>query len=139
MATTITGGCMCGAVRYESHGDPVVGAMCYCRDCQRSSGTAMASVLLVPKATFKFTKGDVKYYEVTADSGNKVNRGFCANCGSPILSALAGMPDMLAIKAGSLDEPNKFTPGVNIYMSSAPDWAPVLADITRFDKMPPRQ
>lgn len=139
MATAITGGCMCGAVRYESSGDPVVGAMCYCRDCQHSSGTAMASLLIVPKAAFKFTKGEVKYYEVTADSGNKVSRGFCTNCGSPIISTLTAMADVVGIKAGSLDDPNQFNPGVNVYMASAPEWAPVLADVVRFDKMPPRQ
>lgn len=138
MAKTVTGGCMCGAIRYESTGEPIAAAMCYCRDCQRSSGTAMASLLIVPKAGFKLTKGEVKLFEVTADSGGKVRRGFCENCGSPILSMLSAMSDVVGIKAGSLDDPDEFNPGVNVYMASAPEWAPVLADIARFDRMPPR-
>ena len=92
MAAKIVGGCMCGAVRYESATDAVMQASCYCRDCQRSTGSAFAPVLLVPKEAFKLTKGELKHYEVTGDSGNKVSRAFCANCGSPIMSVLSGMP-----------------------------------------------
>src|SRR6266403_2242558 len=92
MASKIVGGCMCGAVRYESTAEAVMQANCYCRDCQRSTGGAFAPVVLVPKEAFKLTKGRLKHYEVSADSGNKVSRGFCADCGSPIISLLAGMP-----------------------------------------------
>ena len=74
MAAKIVGGCMCGAVRYESATDAVMQASCYCRDCQRSTGSAFAPVLLVPKEAFKLTKGELKHYEVTGDSGNKVSR-----------------------------------------------------------------
>jgi len=98
---------MCGAVRYESSADAVMQANCYCRDCQRSTGGAFAPVVLVPKEAFKLTKGQLKHYEVSADSGNKVSRGFCADCGSPIVSLLAGLP-FTAIKVGSLDDPNQF-------------------------------
>jgi hypothetical protein len=136
MATLITGGCMCGAVRYECSAEPMMSANCYCKDCQRSSGGALASVLVVPKEAFKLTKGEPKHYEVTADSGNKVSRGFCTNCGSPILSLLTGMPNVVAIKAGSLDDPASFKPPANVYMASAPAWAPVRTDLRRFEKMP---
>ena len=96
---SITGGCACGAVRYECSADPIMAANCYCTDCQHSTGTAMASVMLVPKAAFKLT-GVLKQYEVTGDSGGKVSRGFCPNCGSPILSLLPAMADFVALKAG---------------------------------------
>ena len=127
MATLSSGGCMCGAVRYDISAQPMMSANCYCRDCQRSTGSAFAPVLIVPKAAFKLTKGELKHFEVTGDSGGKVSRGFCANCGSPILSLLSGMPDVVAVKAGSLDDPSKFAPGANVYMSSAQPWAPVGA------------
>src|ERR1035437_7239202 len=115
MATLITGGCMCGAVRYECSAEPMMSANCYYKECQRSSGGALTSVLVVPKAAFKLTKGEPKHYEVTADSGNKVSRGFCTNCGSPILSLLTGMPNVVAIKVGSLDDPASFKPAANVY------------------------
>jgi hypothetical protein len=132
---SVTGGCACGAVRYECSADPTMAANCYCRDCQHSTGTAMASVLLVPKAALKLT-GELKQYEVTGDSGNKVSRGFCPNCGSPILSLLPAMVDFVALKAGSLDDPAQFKPIMQVFMKSAPPWAPVRDDLPKFDEQP---
>src|SRR5260370_38537719 len=135
MAAKIVGGCMCGAVRYEATADGAMQASCYCRDCQRSSGAAFASVLLVPKDAFKLTKGELKHYEVTGDSGNKVSRGFCANCGSPIMSILQGMP-FTAIKAGSLDDPNQFEPTPSIFVARAPASAPPFPGVSTFPRSP---
>ena len=135
MASKIIGGCMCGAVRYESTADAVMQANCYCRDCQRSTGGAFAPVVLVPKEAFKLTKGQLKHHESTADSGNKISRGFCAECGSPIISLLAGMP-FTAIKVGSLDDPNQFHPSASIFVASAPEWAPHFAGVPTFPRNP---
>ena len=132
---SIEGGCACGAVRYECSSDPLMAANCYCRDCQRSTGTAMASVLLVAKTALKLA-GELKHYEVTGDSGNKVTRGFCPNCGSPILSLMSAMPDYVALKAASLDDPSLFKPMLQVFMKSAPPWAPVRDDLPQFDKQP---
>ena len=132
---SVTGGCACGAVRYECSAEPIMAANCYCRDCQHSTGTAMASVLLVPKAALKLT-GELKQYAVTGDSGNQVSRGFCPNCGSPILSLLPAMTDFVALKAGSLDDPAQFKPIMQVFMKSAPPWAPVREDLAKFDKQP---
>ena len=74
MASKIVGGCMCGAVRYESTADAVMQANCYCRDCQRSTGGAFAPVVLVPKAAFTLTKGDLT--------------GFCGRADFPAQSGL---------------------------------------------------
>lgn len=136
MATSLTGGCACGAVRYECSGDPMFSANCYCRDCQRSSGTALASVLIVPKGALKILKGEPRYFTVTADSGKKLSRGFCPTCGSPIFSQIEALPDAIGIKAASLDDPSRFSPTMNIYMSSAPAWAPVTDNLMKFPKMP---
>jgi len=135
MAAKIVGGCMCGAVRYESTADPVMQASCYCRDCQRSTGGAFAPVVLVPKDAFKLTKGELKHYEVTGDSGNKVSRGFCADCGSPIIGVLSAMP-FIGIKAGSLDDPNQFHPTASIFVASAPAWAPHFPGVPTFPRNP---
>jgi hypothetical protein len=126
MAITSTGGCACGAIRYEVSTDPVMSANCYCRDCQRSTGGAMAPVIVVPKSD----------HAVVGDSGNEVGRGFCASCGAPIATRLAAMPDVMAIKAASLDEPARFKPTMNIYLSSTQPWAPVAQGLQNFDKMP---
>ena len=96
----------------------------------------MAPVIVVPKSAFRLIKGELKYYAVVGDSGNEVGRGFCASCGAPITTRLAAMPDVMVIKAASLDEPARFKPTMNIYMSSAQPWAPVAQGLQNFDKMP---
>lgn len=136
MGTTLSGGCICKAVRYEVSAEPVMSVNCYCRDCQYATGGSAAPVMVVPKSGFKITRGELKQYEVTAESGNKVSRGFCPNCGSPILSLLSGFPDLVAVKAGSLDDPAQFKPTMNVWASSAPGWAPLARDLATFDKMP---
>ncbi len=131
----ITGGCACGAIRYECSADPMMAANCYCTDCRHSTGTAMASVMLVPKAALKIT-GTLKQFAVKGDSGAEVSRGFCPNCGSPILSLIGAMPEFVALKAGSLDDQSVFKPMVQVYLQSKPHWAPVREDLPKFDKNP---
>ena len=135
MASSLTGGCMCGKIRYECAAEPMFVVNCYCRDCQRASGTAMGTVVFVPKAALK-QNGEAKYYEVTAESGKKIRRGFCSTCGSPLFSDADALPDGIGVKIASLDDPNRFKPGMNIYTVSAPAWASVEPTLTRFDKMP---
>ena len=104
MANPVTGGCACGAIRYEYSGEPILSLHCYCRDCQRRSGTAFASGLGVPINVVKI-KGEPRYYEVTADSGKKRQLGFCATCGSPLFTKLEAMPNVIGITPASLDDP----------------------------------
>lgn len=135
MASKISGGCMCGAVKYESSADPMMSANCYCSDCRRWSGGAFSPAMLIPKGAVKIT-GELKQYEVTGDSGGKISRAFCPTCGSQILSYLSSMPDIVIIKAGSLDDPSLYQPGANIFTSSAPHWAPMAEGVQKFPRMP---
>jgi hypothetical protein len=76
MSSSLTGGCQCGAVRYECAAEPLFTGNCHCRDCQRSTGGAYVPVLAVPADSLKITS-EVKYYESRAESGNTFSRGFC--------------------------------------------------------------
>jgi hypothetical protein len=136
MATSIKGGCACGAVRYESSAEPLFAGTCHCRDCQHATGGASASALAVPKNALKIT-GEVRYHEVTGGSGNKIGRGFCTNCGSPVLVRPAVMPDALLIAAGSLDDPSWFKPAMDLWTSSAQPWDHMNPDLPKFPQMPP--
>lgn len=136
MPASVTGGCACGAIRYEFSAEPVLTVNCYCRDCQRASGAAMASVMAVPKTALKIVKGEARHYEVTGDSGKKIRRGFCAACGSPLFASLDANPDIVGLRIASLDDPNQFKPAMSIYTSSALSWAPVSEHLPKFPKMP---
>ncbi len=63
MSTSLTGGCQCGAVRYECSAEPLFTGNCHCRDCQKATGGAYVPAFAVPVQSVKIT-GDVKYYEV---------------------------------------------------------------------------
>ena len=122
MPTPFSGGCACGAIRYECSAEPVTSINCHCRDCQRGSGSAYASALVVPAPAIRLLKGEPKYHTVTADSGHHVSRGFCANCGSPLLGKIAEEPDIMVIQAASLDDPSWHSPTVEFFTASAQPW-----------------
>ena len=136
MATPLTGSCMCGAVRYECSAEPVMTANCHCRDCQRATGSAYASVFLVPRNAVKIT-GEVKYYDVKGDSGNILSRGFCPTCGSRLFGKPAVVPDLMGIMAGSLDDPSSHKPAMDIYTASAQPWDSMNPELSKFPKGPP--
>jgi hypothetical protein len=135
LATPITGGCACGAVRYESSAAPFFGGICCCRTCQRVTGTGQNAVAGVPNAGFRITKGEPRYYETMGDSGNPVRHAFCGECGSPLFGQPTAAP-FTGINVGSLDDPSGFEPRAVVYAEAALPWV-ALPDIPKFPKMPP--
>lgn len=81
MSNKITGGCQCGAVRFEAEGEPAFSSNCHCRDCQRASGSAYLPVMGFPKDAVRVT-GEVKYFQRQGDSGAFESEGFCPECGA---------------------------------------------------------
>lgn len=136
MAAKISGGCICGAVRYECAADPVMTANCHCRDCQKAGGGAFAPALAVPAQALKIS-GEVKYYDTKSDSGHNVSRGFCPNCGARLFGKPSRMPELAVVMAGSLDDPSWYRPGMNLYTDSAQPWVPLDAALPRFANLPP--
>jgi hypothetical protein len=133
MDLPFAGGCACGAVRYECGAEPAMAFNCHCRDCQRASGTAYASGLLVPVDAFRFTRGAPRYYLGTADSGRNVGRGFCAECGSPVAATQAGNP-IVIVYASSLDDPSWHRPSLDIFTSSAQPWDHLNPELPKFPR-----
>lgn len=136
MTKTITGGCQCGAVRYESAAEPVISVICHCRQCQRASGAAGNPFVGLPKAAVAIT-GEVRYFETTGDSGKPVRRGFCPTCGSRLFGLADLVPDVIAISAASLDDPAEFQPGMHVYTASAQPWDRIPDDLPAFPALPP--
>ena len=131
----LTGGCACGAVRYEAAGAPVFQNHCQCRDCQRRSGTGHASWLTF--AGDVTLRGAVATWAVAGDSGNDKRHGFCPTCGTPVCLTFAAMPDLVAVPAASLDDPAAFAPAVVTYAARGPAWDRPGPGLPRFAAMPP--
>src|SRR5690349_11055272 len=87
-----TGGCVCGAVRYECAGRPLAMFNCHCRTCQKVTGGAYTPVVLLSSKAFKVTQGALRYHFTERLNGSKHKRGFCAECGSRITGAEEEQP-----------------------------------------------
>ncbi len=96
----VTGGCLCGAVRFESTAPPIRGFYCHCTICQKNYGGLFQATVKFAGSAFAFAKGEPKYYR----SSEFARRGFCAECGSPIMFEYDGNPDIWVL-IGSLDHP----------------------------------
>ena len=131
----MTGGCLCGKVRYRADAEPIFTGVCHCKNCQKQAGTAFSIVVAVPKPAFSVV-GALKTYTDHGDSGKAVSRQFCPDCGSPILSEVEVMPDVAIIKAGTLDDTSWLQPTMEIYCDSAQPWVKLGGDMKRFAKMP---
>src|SRR5512145_235971 len=110
METTLRGGCLCGAVRYECTGDTQSASYCHCDDCKKATGGPYTVGVLVEAAKLHILSGQVKGYTTIADSGRKITRQFCPNCGSPLFTRAENCSDLVFLKAGCLDEPGLIKP-----------------------------
>jgi hypothetical protein len=129
------GGCLCGKVRYSANTDPALVAVCHCKNCQRQAGTAFSVVVAIPKSDLTIT-GTLKTYRDTGDSGQPVLRNFCPECGSPVTSDVAVMPQLVFLKAGTLDDTSWVDPKMHVYCDSMQKWTTIAEGSQRFGKMP---
>lgn len=123
MPTTLTGGCLCGAVRYTVSIPVTELRACHCTHCQKTSGAAGTVNAIVPSEAFRITQGTPRRYDAKADSGRTLYRFFCADCGSPIYSQRATAPERVVVRAGTFDEPGDMKITANIWTRSAQPWA----------------
>lgn len=135
MSTAFSGGCACTAIRYACTAEPAFSWQCHCRDCQRASGGMLCPVLYVSKTALTIS-GQATYYEVKAESGNAVRRGFCAECGSPVFIDAELVPDLMGLWAASLDDPSRFAPQVEVWTASAPPWTCMHSDLPKYAHAP---
>ncbi len=136
MSTELTGGCACGHVRYRISAQPLFTVVCYCRECQRSTGAAAAPMLAVPRAAYRLEAGTPKSRRYRADSGHEVAHEFCGECGCQVSGASDGYPDIVTVRLGSLDTPFDFQPSMQVYVASAPPWMPLPESGRRFERLP---
>ena len=134
--TTITGGCLCKRVRFEITAQPMVMRLCWCRDCQYwASGNATVN-LVFPSNAIRI-QGEPRDYQSVAQSGSRMHRRFCPDCGTHLFSEAEARPHLIIVRAGSLDDREIAKPDANIWTASAPSWACVNASLTEFKGQPP--
>lgn len=119
----MTGGCLCGAVRYRLSGTPAMVAVCHCRTCQRNTGSAFSTNVAMPREAVVIEGNGLATYQTRADAGSPpFFRSFCARCGSPVCARGEAYPGVVFVKAGTLDEPTQVAPTLHIWCAEQLPW-----------------
>jgi hypothetical protein len=121
---SLTGSCLCGAIKYTVDAPVSELRACHCTHCQKSSGAAGTVNAVVPTSAFRITQGRPKRYDAKADSGRTLYRFFCGDCGSPIYGQREiNTANVVVVRAGTLDNAGDMKIAANIWTKSARPWA----------------
>ncbi len=127
-AQPLTGGCLCGAVRYRIDGPlgPVV--LCHCSQCRKAQGSAFGANAPVSADDFSLLQGAEALVHYASSPGKW--RAFCGRCGSPLHSRRDDKPEWLRLRIGTLDEaPAGLRPHAHIHVASKASWDDITDDL----------
>jgi hypothetical protein len=129
----LTGGCMCGGVRFEIDAAPVSAGWCHCTRCQRRTGTAASVQALVVPGSLRIRQGEALLREYRPDGGwAKV---FCGECGSSLWSRSPDDPPRMAVRFGAFDGDPGVRPSHRQFVAYAAPWEPIPDDgLPRFSE-----
>lgn len=130
----VTGGCMCGAVRYEITGDVKRAMNCHCDDCRKNTGAAFATNVFFDCEDVRITAGETAKFTHLSDAGNRKTKEFCPTCGSQLFSSTEGR-QVMSVKVGSLEDAGFVKPEGNVYCSRALSYVELSEDIPSYEKM----
>jgi hypothetical protein len=118
MSRIVTGGCLCGAVRYEAHGPGSPPALCHCESCRRAAGAPVVAWITWPAEAFACTEGQPSRHRSSA----AVTRTFCGRCGTPLTYRDDRHPEWVDVTVCSLDEPGAYAPTDHVWTEDRLGW-----------------
>ena len=133
---TLTGGCMCGAVRYSIAEKPLAAGLCHCDRCRPQSGSAFSTIIIIKRSAFKL-EGSTQVFEDVGSSGLKVGRRCCAKCGSPLTTEPDVTPELMMVKAGGIDSNEWFRPAMELFVGRRRPWVTPVPGAAQFEGNPP--
>jgi hypothetical protein len=132
MSVQREGGCACGAVRYRLASDPLITHCCHCLNCQRQTGSAFVINLLIEADRVELLAGDPQPVDVPRDDGSIQRIYRCPDCQVAVYSDY-GRPEVLFVRAGTLDEPSSVAPDVHIFTKSKLSWVTLPGSVPAFE------
>lgn len=132
--TPITGGCLCGKLRYEAEGPGLQTAHCHCTMCRRASGALAVTFVVVQSSGFRWTQGEPAVYRSSA----KAVRRFCPTCGSQLTFFDETKPDALDINTGTLDRPQDFPALKHVWADTRMPWLLLNPELPGWNPAPPK-
>jgi hypothetical protein len=130
-----SGGCLCGAVRYEAEGEPTAAGFCYCADCRKASGSGFIPFMGFPATDMRFS-GQTRQFASKAANGGDAVRNSCPICSGLVFGGRVGADSSFTIYAGSLDDPSFFRPTMAIFNRDRPNWVMLPPGLKVFETMP---
>lgn len=128
----LTGGCLCGAVRYEIATPPLGTSYCHCEDCRRASGAPAVAWTFFRSSSLRFTASPPKTLHWA-----ERERTFCPHCGTPISFFDPSIPQIFEVTTASLDRPEDFPPGDHNWVSDRLPWFPTGDGLPEFPENSP--
>lgn len=132
----LTGGCMCGAVRYEVRAAPFMIYNCHCTNCQKISGSAFNISVTVAEPSLVVTTGEPAKIEWTSDVGSRRWGWFCDTCGSRIANGMSPSSGVLSLRGGTLDDTSWIEPVGDIWVKSKQPWVQIPPDRIQVERQP---
>ena len=132
-----SGGCQCGAVRYEITGPPTTVYACHCTECQTQSGSVFAMAAVIPAVNFRLVKGSPRMFARRTSATKTMECWFCADCGTRLWHVPGGAnyPNR-NVKPGTLDDTSWLTPAIHFWTRSAQKWVTPRDDAVRYETQP---
>ena len=134
----LTGGCQCGAVRYEIVGAPLATYVCHCRECRKQSASAFGISVIVRTGDLRLKHGVTKSWTRGTDSGRRLRCVFCPDCGSRLWHEGEPPGPTVSVKGGSLDEAVDLSEARHIWVSRKLPGVVIPAGRPQFPEEPPR-
>ena len=127
---TVRGRCLCGNIRYEYRGEPVVTLHCHCESCRRHTSSPVATFVCVTKASFRLVSGAPMVYV----SSPGVRRTHCGRCGAPIAYESDRRPEQIDLYAGTLEEPAAAAPTCHVQVAEQLPWFEMVDSLPRYER-----
>jgi hypothetical protein len=133
--TMITGGCHCGAIRYQAEGEALTHALCHCTDCRRHAGAPMVGWTMYAQSAVTVTKGRPKVYM----SSQHGRRHFCPDCGTGLFYTNTELlPGIIDIQSATYDDPDSVPARAHIQIAERIRWMERAHELPAFERYPPR-
>ena len=134
-ADTLTGSCLCGAVRFRATGPVLFVAHCQCVDCRKTSGTGHSTDAGF-RASNVVIEGPLSGYRQQSDSGNQILRSFCGHCGTKVSTSNSAYPKEIALNLAAFDDPDALTPDTVYFTRSAVRWDLIDPSLKAYQTQP---
>ena len=133
--SVFSGKCLCGNVSYQCHSEPKAVFNCHCEDCRRATGSVFGTNLFVPEAKVEIS-GAVSSYSHISDSGSTMTKRFCSNCGSLLFGSNSAKPNVVSIRAGTVDQLALIKPQINLFMDKKVPSTSIDENLEQASRMP---